>query len=70
MEAIINAVVERTGLDRAVVTKAVPAVVEFLSERLPAGMGDMVANVAGGGEAGSGDVLDNLKGGLGGLLGG
>ena len=70
MDAIINAVADKTGLDRGVIEKAVPAVIDFFADKLPDGVGDMLTSVAEGGEADAGGLLGDLKGGLGGLLGG
>ena len=70
MDAIIDAVAAKTGIDRGMVAKVAPAVIDFLAERLPGGVGDMLNGVAAGEDVDAGGLLGNLKGGLGGLLGG
>jgi hypothetical protein len=70
VEALIDAVSEKTGLDKAMIAKAAPAVIEFLADKLPEGIGDMLTQVAEGGEVDTGDLLGKGKDMLGGLFGG
>ena len=70
MDALIDAVAAKTGLDRDTIAKAAPAVIDFLSAKLPEPVGDMLSQVAEGGEVDTKDLLGKGKDMLGGLFGG
>ncbi|NND84404.1 MAG: hypothetical protein HKN46_04580 [Acidimicrobiia bacterium] len=70
MEALIDAVAAKTGLDKGMIAKAAPAVIEFLTDKLPEPVGDMIAKAAEGGDVDTGDLMGKGKDMLGGLFGG
>jgi hypothetical protein len=66
MNALINQVVQRTGLSEDKARAAVDTVVSFLKERAPAGLsGQIDALVSGGEGSGAGGVASKIGGMLG-----
>jgi len=66
MDELIQKVAEKTGLPADGARKAADAVVGFLKEKLPAGLGGQIDQLlAGGGSGGLGDLAKKV----GGLLG-
>lgn len=70
MQQLVNLVSQRTGLSEDKARTAVDTVVNFMKERLPGGLGSQLDSVVAGGGQGEGQgSLDDLAGGLGGMLG-
>ena len=67
MDELVKMVSEKTGLSEEMSKAAVDVVIGFLKDKLPAPMASLIDGVLGG--AGEGADLDDLVGGLGGLLG-
>jgi hypothetical protein len=65
-ELLINRVVEKTGLPADRAKAAAESVIGFLKEKLPGPLGGHLDQLLSGG---GGSVVDDLKKGLGGLLG-
>ena len=75
LDELVNRVAERTGLPEEQARTAADAVIGFLKERLPAPLASALdgAMQGGGGEGGSGGMLDQaggMLGNLGGMFGG
>jgi hypothetical protein len=77
MDELIKTVAQRTGLGEDKARTAVDTVLSFLKGRLPAPIASQLDGVVGGtggtgaGAAGAaGDVMNQAKGGLGGMFGG
>jgi hypothetical protein len=69
MNALVNLVVERTGLGEDKAQMAVDAIVDFLKQRAPAGLaGQIDALVAGEGSSASG-IAASTRSGIDGLFG-
>lgn len=66
MSQVVNMVSQRTGLGKDQAETAVRTVLDFLKQRLPAPIAGQIDNVL----SGSGGGLDDIAGGLGGMLGG
>jgi hypothetical protein len=63
MDALINMVVQRTGLSEDKARAAVDTVVGFLKERAPAGLSGQIDSLVAGGEAASpGGVASKIGG--------
>lgn len=64
MEELIKMVTQKTGISEAQAKSAVDAIVSFLKDKMPGGIGNQVeAFVKGGGSAGNiGDVKDKVSG--------
>jgi hypothetical protein len=63
MEALIKMVVEKTGISQEQATTAVNTVVDFLKDKLPAGIGQHLDSFVGGEgkpSGGLGDISDKL----------
>lgn len=70
MDAMIKQIAEKTGVDPSMVTKVVPAVLDFIKDKLPGPIASQIDGLLDGGDGEGGGVADTLKKGLGGLLGG
>ena len=70
MEELINMLKEKVGLDDEQGASAASAVMEWLKEKLPAGIGEQVTGLLEGGGDTAGDLMDKAKDALGGFLGG
>ncbi|MDF2438091.1 MAG: hypothetical protein K0Q95_2467 [Bacteroidota bacterium] len=71
MEQLIKMVTEKAGISEAQAKKAVDAVVNFLKDKMPAGVGSQVESfVKGSGTTGASGTLDSIKNGISGKLGG
>jgi hypothetical protein len=67
MDALINKVVERTGISEDKARAAVDTVVGFIKERAPAGLSGQIDSLVGGGEAsGAGGIASKVGGMFGG----
>lgn len=64
MEALIKMVVEKTGISESQATTAVNTVVDFMKDKLPAGIGDNLSSLLDG--KGS---MDDIKDKLGNMFG-
>jgi hypothetical protein len=62
MDALINKVVERTGLSEDKARAAVDTVVGFLKERAPAGISGQIDSLVQGGEGGVGGIASSVGG--------
>jgi nucleoid DNA-binding protein len=63
MEALIKMVVEKTGISQDQATSAVNTVVDFLKDKLPAGIGqhlDSFVNGESSASSGLGDITDKI----------
>lgn len=70
MQQLVDLVSQRTGLSEDKARTAVDTVVNFMKERLPGGLGSQLDSVVAAGGQGEGQgSLDDLAGGLGGMLG-
>lgn len=75
MDQLVSMITEKTGLPAEKAEEIVGMVVDFIADKLPGPIGDQVRNFAGGdsdggGDEGGGGIMDSVKDGLGGLLGG
>jgi hypothetical protein len=71
MEEIIKQITDKIGISPEQAKGAVDMVLNFVKDKLPAGMGGVLDNLTGGnaeGGEGAGDLLDKAKGMLGGLF--
>lgn len=68
MENIIKMVAEKAGISEAQATTAVNAVVSFLKDKMPGGIGNQVDSFLQGGGS-SGDMMGDLKDKVGGMFG-
>jgi hypothetical protein len=73
MEQLINMVKEKAGISEAQAKQAVETVVNFVKDKLPAGMQGQVdsflAGKAGSGSSSMGDMAGGLKDKMGGMFG-
>ena len=67
MEALIKMVSEKTGISQEQATVAVQTVLNFLKDKMPAGIGSQVESFIKGGTGSPGDIAGGLKDKLGGL---
>jgi hypothetical protein len=68
MEQLIKMVTEKTGISESQAKGAVDAVVSFLKDKMPGGLGGQVESfIKGGGNAG-GDIVDSVKDKIGGIF--
>lgn len=72
MDQLIAMITEKTGLSADKAEEVVGMVIGFVKDKLPGPIGSQLDGLIGGGtDAGDGgDMMDNVKKGLGGLLGG
>jgi hypothetical protein len=72
MDELIKTVAQRTGLGEDKARVAVDTVINFLKGRLPGPVASQLDGALGGGAGagGAGDVMNQVKGGLGGMFGG
>jgi hypothetical protein len=68
MEQIINLVKEKTGISEEQAKTAVDTVVNFLKEKMPAGIGNQVESFVKGGGSSMGDMAGGMKDKLGGMF--
>lgn len=70
MEALIKMVADKAGISEQQATTAVNAVVSFLKDKLPGGMGEQLESFTkGGGGSSFGNMTDNLRDKMGGIFG-
>ncbi len=72
MDQLIAMITEKTGLSAEKAEEVVGMVIGFVKDKLPGPIASQLDGLMGGGaDAGDGgDMMDNVKKGLGGLLGG
>ncbi len=75
MDQLVSMITEKTGLSADKAEEVVGMVVNFIADKLPAPIAGQVRNFVDGGDAGgaaegAGDMMDSVKKGLGGMLGG
>ncbi len=71
MEQLISMITEKTGLPADKAEEIVGMVIGFVKDKLPGPIASQLDGLLGGGAgAGEGGLMDNVKKGLGGLLGG
>lgn len=69
MENVIKMVTEKAGISEAQAKTAVDTVVNFLKDKMPAGIGSQVESFVKGGAGSAGDVVGGMKDKLGGMFG-
>ncbi len=69
MEQLIKVVSEKAGISEAQAKQSVEAVMGFLKDKLPAGMGQQVESFISGNSSSVGNVADVLKDKIGGFFG-
>lgn len=75
MEQLVAMITEKTGLSADKAEEVIGMVVGFVADKLPGPIGDQVKNLVDSGgddgdDADGGGMMDSVKKGLGGLLGG
>jgi hypothetical protein len=69
MEELKNQIIEKLGISPEQASGAIDMVVNFLKDKLPAGLGETVQGlISGNAEGGAGDLLEKAKGLLGGFM--
>ncbi len=69
MEALIKMVSEKTGISHEQAATAVNTVVNFLKDKLPAGVGQHLDTIVNSENSSGGGIADNLKDKLGNMFG-
>jgi hypothetical protein len=70
MEELIKMVTSKVGISESQAKSAIDTVVSFLKDKLPGGIGGQLESLIHGGSAGSsGNIMDDIKDKVGGLLG-
>jgi hypothetical protein len=69
MENIIKMVSEKAGISEAQAKTAVDTVVNFLKDKMPAGIGSQVESFVKGGTGSASDMVGGMKDKLGGMFG-
>jgi hypothetical protein len=68
MEQLIKVVTEKAGISEAQAKQSIEAVMGFLKDKMPAGIGSQVESFISGNASSIGNVADGLKDKIGGLF--
>ena len=70
MDELVQTVASKAGIPAEKAQKAVHAVMDFLKEKLPGGVGEQLATYLDANAGAAKDIAGNIAGKLGGMLGG